>query len=728
MAWRPQGARRPTARAGPRGPNRSARRAARWRRRGRPYHHARRARVERHPRGGVGGRRRRGGRPARAPPPPHPAASGARHRGRRPVRAVRRRPALAGARRRRLHAADVGLPGRLRDAERRSRAPARACARALSGGDRPGARRRRPARSAPAAPARPPRRHRPRRRDPRLVPLAVVLRPTRHGGLPAPAPAGAVPARRRADLRGVRPRPGRLLGAADGAAVVRRPGRRPERERPGPAAHDARARRGGLEGRLGAPPRCPGREPTRRHAVAALRHLADVRPPPRRGRAAPRRDRLELRDCARLRARLSGRALRDRPDRLRDAHRDDPAQRAPGGPPGAQGRRRPAGTGAAGAGMSHAPVDAPNPRAPEDADDDEMPRIQFTRRGVLLGIVFIVVLVAFLYYGLPQLTGLHETWQRIERGDPWWLGLAAVFTVLSFGGYVVLFRAVFVRGGSRIGLRESYQITMAGLAATRLLAAGGAGGVAVTAWALRRSGMERRTVADRTVAFLVLTYVVYTATLVVVGIGLRIGLFPGPDTFALTVVPAVFGGISMILALLLALTPTDLQGRMQGFAARGGRLARLAQRAANLPASLSAGVRAGRPPPAGRPPALLGSIAFWGFNIAVLWASFRAFGQSPPWAVIVMAYFVGMLGNLLPLPGGIGGVDGGMIGGLIAFGGPGGAALVAVLSYRAFAFWLPTIPGAIAYFQLLGTVREWRRDGVSPEPAPRRSLRHVLRR
>ena len=65
-----------------------------------------------------------------------------------------------------------------------------------------------------------------------------------------------------------------------------------------------------------------------------------------------------------------------------------------------------------------------------------------------------------------------------------------------------------------------------------------------------------------------------------------------------------------------------------------------------------------------------------------------------------MAYFVGMLGNLLPLPGGVGGVDGGMIGALIAFGVDGGLAVVAVLTYRAFAFWLPTIPGAIAFFQL----------------------------
>lgn len=107
-------------------------------------------------------------------------------------------------------------------------------------------------------------------------------------------------------------------------------------------------------------------------------------------------------------------------------------------------------------------------------------------------------------------------------------------------------------------------------------------------------------------------------------------------------------------------------------------------------------------------PALLGALAWWAFDIGVLWACFHAFGEPPPTAVLVMAYFTGMLANLLPLPGGVGGVEGGMIGALLAFDVPGGLAVVAVLSYRAFAFWLPTIPGAIAYLRLRHSVRDWR--------------------
>jgi uncharacterized protein (TIRG00374 family) len=114
---------------------------------------------------------------------------------------------------------------------------------------------------------------------------------------------------------------------------------------------------------------------------------------------------------------------------------------------------------------------------------------------------------------------------------------------------------------------------------------------------------------------------------------------------------------------------------------------------------------------------VLGGVLWWGFDIAALWASFHAFGADPPpTAVIVLAYFVGMLGNTLPLPGGIGGVDGGMIGAFAAFDVNFGYATVAVLAYRAFAFWMPTVPGALAYLQLRRTVAHWREQRAA-EPA-----------
>ncbi|HEY2772210.1 MAG TPA: lysylphosphatidylglycerol synthase transmembrane domain-containing protein [Solirubrobacteraceae bacterium] len=356
------------------------------------------------------------------------------------------------------------------------------------------------------------------------------------------------------------------------------------------------------------------------------------------------------------------------------------------------------------------PQDAAVAQSGHEEGADEMPRVVFTRRRLIISGIFVVSVVAFLYLVLPKLVGLKETWNRIESGNLWWLGLAVVLEIASFASYVALFRAVFVRDNSNIDWRASYQITMAGLAATRLFAAGGAGGIALTAWALRRSGMAARVVACRIIAFTAILYGVYMGTLVVGGLGLYVGLFPGPAPFAITVVPALFGGVVIALFLSFALLPQDLERPAGRWSAGRGKAGKLARRLATAPAAAASGVRTALDLVRSRDPHLLGAIGWWGFDIAVLWACFHAFGASPPKAVIVMAYFVGMFGNTLPLPGGIGGVDGGMIGAFSAFGVSVDVSIVSVLAYRAIAFWLPTLPGGIAYLQLRRTVQRWREN------------------
>jgi putative heme transporter len=359
-------------------------------------------------------------------------------------------------------------------------------------------------------------------------------------------------------------------------------------------------------------------------------------------------------------------------------------------------------------GRSHAGDAAPpSPLAGEE----EMPRVIFTRRQIVAFGVFILSGVGFLYFVLPNIAGVGKTVDRIEGGDVWWLAIGVVLELLSFAGYVVLFRSVLVRGNERIGWLESYEITMAGLVATRLFAAAGAGGVALTAWALRRSGMEPRVVACRMVAFMVLLYVIYAASLLIDGIGLGIGLFPGGGSFAITVVPAIVAAVLFAVAGAIALLPGDLERRLDSWASGSPRVARWIARAVTAPALAASGVRTAIDSIRGRDPGLLGALAWWGFDISVLWAMFHAFGSAPPFTVIWMAYFIGTLGNLLPLPGGLGGVEGGMIGAFAAFNVPLNLAVVAVLSYRAISFWLPTLPGVIAYFQLRRTVARWRTEG-----------------
>ena len=224
--------------------------------------------------------------------------------------------------------------------------------------------------------------------------------------------------------------------------------------------------------------------------------------------------------------------------------------------------------------------------------EEGMPRVILTRKRALALGFFVVSVVAFLYFVLPKIAGLRQTWDRLGQGAPGWLAVAAVFEALSFAGYVALFRTVFVRAGrSHIDWRASYEITMAGLAATRLFAAAGSGGVALTVWALRRAGLDRRTVAAQMVAFITVLYGVYMSALVVFGVGLRTRVLPGGGGFAITMLPAIFGGLVIALFLALTLVPADIDRRAAARTARGGRGARVLARLLALPALAATGVR-----------------------------------------------------------------------------------------------------------------------------------------
>ena len=349
---------------------------------------------------------------------------------------------------------------------------------------------------------------------------------------------------------------------------------------------------------------------------------------------------------------------------------------------------------------------------PDEQDTDEGLSITATgpvsRRNVVFAILFFAAALAGLYFLIPKVTGLNKTWGQISQGNPLWLALAAGLEFLSVASYAVLFRTVFARDTPRIGWRASVEIPLAGIAAIRLLAAAGAGGVAVTAWALRRAGMSAKVIACRMAANYAIQYSIYLAAMVVAGFGLWTGVLAGQGPTALTLIPAILSAAALALGAAMGLVPRDFERRLDRLSRRSGRIGRLATRFATLPATLGSGVRTALDLIRQRHWGLLGAVGYWAFDIATLGASFRAFGTVVPVAVLVMGYFLGTLGSLLPLPGGIGGVEGGMIGAFAAFGLPAGRAVIAVLAYRAISFWLPTLPGIGGYVTLRSTVRGWR--------------------
>ncbi len=345
---------------------------------------------------------------------------------------------------------------------------------------------------------------------------------------------------------------------------------------------------------------------------------------------------------------------------------------------------------------------------------EDGPAVPITRARLLIVSALVVVGLVGVYFLIPKLAGLRQTWGQLQRGDPVWLVAGGVLELLSIVGYALLFRTVFGRGVPRIDWRVSLEIPLAGIAAIRLVAAGGAGAVAVTAWALLRAGMSAELIASRMVASLVIQYSVYLGAVIVCGLGLWAGVFAGGGSVVITLIPAVFAGLLVVAILSMALLPRDIGQRLDRVANRQGAMGRLARRLAKAPDTLGSGVRTAADLVRQRRLGLLGAVAYWGFDIAVLGVCFDAFGRVVPVAVLVMGYFLGTLGSLLPLPGGVGGVEGGMIAAFVAFGVPAGSAVVAVLAYRAISFWLPTLPGIVGYLALRSTVRGWRAADAKP--------------
>ena len=340
---------------------------------------------------------------------------------------------------------------------------------------------------------------------------------------------------------------------------------------------------------------------------------------------------------------------------------------------------------------------------------------QFTPRRIVQTLLVVVAILVGIYFLFPRLVGLGDALGRLGDADPVWIVVAIGFNVVAIATYIALFKAVVGGDVLRLTWGETYEINMAGVAATLLFSAAGAGGIALTYWALRKAGMTRRDVGRRMVAFLALHYVFYPFALIVFGVLLRTGVLPGKHSVELTVVPAAVAGVLLVLGLLLALIPSDL-GRRAAAHAHGEWAQTIAQNVAKVPAIAAEGFRFAiglfaHPSRGGL--AVIGAAGFWAANIGILWASFQAFGVEVPIAVVVQGFFLGMVANLFPLaPAGVGAVDAGMIGAFVLFGLPEETVFPAILIYRLVAFWLPIPPGIVAFFQLRKRVVRWEEEGL----------------
>ena len=157
------------------------------------------------------------------------------------------------------------------------------------------------------------------------------------------------------------------------------------------------------------------------------------------------------------------------------------------------------------------------------------------RRRLALRIALAAGVVATAALAVTSLPGLGDVRDRLAEASPGWLVLAMAFEVASCLACVVVFRGVFCR---RLPWRLSYEVAIAAQGTNVLLPSGGAGGLAVAAWALKRTGMPAERIGRRTVAFYLLTSGVNFATAAVAGALLALGILAGGGSLAFTAGPA----------------------------------------------------------------------------------------------------------------------------------------------------------------------------------------------
>lgn len=303
------------------------------------------------------------------------------------------------------------------------------------------------------------------------------------------------------------------------------------------------------------------------------------------------------------------------------------------------------------------------------------------------GVLWTVLLIGFGILLVVAVLGIGPVVHRAASASPFWAALALVLELASCLSFVSIFGAIFDRTPRRLASRVAWSEMAFGA----VLPAGGAGGVAAGGWLLVRKGQPIGEVIRRSGILFLYTSAVNVAVLCLAAGAYVVEPGSGGHGVALGVVPAAGG---LLVAAVVAVLPRVVRHRPRS-PRRVGRWVRATAEVVEQTRAASRGVG-------------WRAVAAWGyllFDIAVLWACFHAFGESPAIPALVLGYQIGYLANALPIPGGVAVLDGGIIGALVLYGSPVGATGAAVLLYHAFALWVPTLIGTVQFGRLRGVAR-----------------------
>ena len=335
------------------------------------------------------------------------------------------------------------------------------------------------------------------------------------------------------------------------------------------------------------------------------------------------------------------------------------------------------------------------PDSPSESVEVDEARAGRSLRTGLISLALLMVLMVGLLLAVP---GLHHVGHDVSHMNAGWLIAAVLCEVLSCLSYVVAFLRVFDRAPVRFGAR----VALSELAIGAAVSFGGASSIAAGGLLLVERGAPPGRVAERSAVLFLLTSAVNVLTLGLAGMGLWLGILPGKNDILLSLVPGIVGfglffGFLALAPIVDRFVPVPAQASPSTSAAKWRRRIAIALRS-------TAGVVRSTARILFRPDwRIIGSIGFLWFDIAVLWVCFAAIGPVPPLAVVILAYQIGYLSNLIPIPGGIGVLDGSFVGMFVLYGVNATTATAATVAYHAVSLWVPLMWGTVAFLLLRRT-------------------------
>lgn len=324
------------------------------------------------------------------------------------------------------------------------------------------------------------------------------------------------------------------------------------------------------------------------------------------------------------------------------------------------------------------------------------------RRRILISIGFALVLAVGAIGLIGEIASYHRMARALAEARHVWLVGCLIGEVLAYIGYILAYRDIArVGDGPVLSVWTVTRIVVIGFGAFVLGSA--PGGLAVDYWALHRATGDSRDSARRVLALNTLEWAVLATFALVSSIILLLGRAEGvplPLIFTwLLVLP-----ICTVLAAWIArpdrverLTsaPPRPRGKVHGVA--------LAQRARTVAVVAREGlgdalagilvIRVLLRDPVRNWSGVIGFGVYWAGDLVALYSALKGFGIDIGPARLTAAYTTGYLITALPLPaGGAGTTEATMAWTLNLVGVPFAEGLLAAVTYRIFAFWLPLFP------------------------------------